>query len=238
MAAALTPPTAQQKPAARPARNRLERIRGLSRWMRGLLIAAAVLLVAAMIGMWFFTSEAVLARAIYSFLGVTPSPQAAESDALRIGLAPTLNAPRLQLGFGYRVLGFALFGVLAGLALRGIAHAAIDISDGLLQDLGHILAASRVGAVLHEDRMPVAAALAGMPAEQVRRAVLGGGDVYQLCFTAPADRRDAVRAAAQAAGARVTQVGSIVAQSGLSVLDAAGQPLARLPAGFDHFPAA
>ena len=131
MAAALTPPTAQQKPAARPARNRLERIRGLSRWMRGLLIAAAVLLVAAMIGMWFFTSEAVLARAIYSFLGVTPSPQAAESDALRIGLAPTLNAPRLQLGFGYRVLGFALFGVLAGLALRGIAHA-----YGMFTDFG------------------------------------------------------------------------------------------------------
>ncbi|CUI52345.1 thiamine monophosphate kinase [Achromobacter sp. 2789STDY5608633] len=86
--------------------------------------------------------------------------------------------------------------------------------------------------------MPVAAALAGMPADPVRRAVLGGGDVYQLCFTAPAARRDAVLAAAQAVGARVTRVGRIVAQPGLAVLDADGQALAQLPAGFDHFPAA
>ncbi|CAB3632820.1 MAG: hypothetical protein J0I68_10990 [Achromobacter sp.] len=129
MAAALTPPTARQKAPARQARNRLERIRGLSRWMRGLLIAAAVLLVAAMIGMWFFTSEAVLARGIYSFLGVTPSPTPTDGEALRISLSPTLNAPRLQLGFGYRVLGFALFGVLAGLALRGIAHAYAMFTD-------------------------------------------------------------------------------------------------------------
>ncbi|MFY3082219.1 thiamine-phosphate kinase [Achromobacter xylosoxidans] len=128
--------------------------------------------------------------------------------------------------------------VALGLALRGIAHAAIDISDGLLQDLGHILTASRVGAVLHEDRMPVAAALAGMPADQARRAVLGGGDVYQLCFTAPPARRDSVLAAAQAAGARVTRVGSVSARPGLAVLDTGGQALARLPAGFDHFPAA
>lgn len=126
--------------------------------------------------------------------------------------------------------------VALGVALRGIAHAAIDISDGLLQDLGHILAASRVGALLHEDRMPVAAALAGMSADVVRQAVLGGGDVYQLCFTAPPARRDAVRAAAQAAGVRVTQVGNIVAEPGLVLRDAAGQPLTRLPAGFDHFP--
>ncbi|NMU92746.1 hypothetical protein HGQ98_24555 [Achromobacter ruhlandii] len=135
------------------------------------------------------------------------------------------------VGCGWRERGGGL-----GLALRGIAHAAIDISDGLLQDLGHILAASRVGALLHEDRMPVAAALAGMPADVVRQAVLGGGDVYQLCFTAPPARRDAVRAAAQAAGVRVTQVGNIVAEPGLVLRDAAGQPLARLPAGFDHFP--
>ncbi|CAB3873935.1 Thiamine-monophosphate kinase [Achromobacter anxifer] len=125
-----------------------------------------------------------------------------------------------------------------GLALRGIAHAAIDISDGLLQDLGHILAASRVGATLHYAQMPVAAALASLDEAPLRRAVLGGGDVYQLCFTAPAPRREAVLAAAATAGARVTRIGQIQAQSGLSVLDAQGQPLAELPAGFDHFPAA
>ncbi|MGY6272791.1 thiamine-phosphate kinase [Achromobacter denitrificans] len=128
--------------------------------------------------------------------------------------------------------------VALGLALRGVAHSAIDISDGLLQDLGHILAASRVGACLRYEHMPVAAALASMGEAAARRAVLGGGDVYQLCFTAPASRREAVQAAARAAGARATRVGEIRAQAGLAVLDGQGRPLADLPAGFDHFPAA
>ena len=128
--------------------------------------------------------------------------------------------------------------VALGLALRGVAHAAIDRSDGLLQDLGHILAASRVGACLRFADLPVAPALARLDAAPLRRAVLGGGDVYQLCFTAPASRRDAVLAAASAAGARVTRVGQILPQAGLSVLDPQGRPLADLPAGFDHFPAA
>ncbi|MGS1008931.1 hypothetical protein [Achromobacter anxifer] len=125
MAAALTSTSTEKTPPALGGRNRLERIRALSRWMRGLLIAAAVLLVAALIGMWFFTSEAVLARGIYSFLGITPAPVPADSS-----LAYTdLGAPHLQLGLGYRVLGFTLFGVLAGLALRGIAHAYAMFSD-------------------------------------------------------------------------------------------------------------
>ena len=79
--------------------------------------------------------------------------------------------------------------VALGLALRGVARSAIDISDGLLQDLGHILAASRVGAALDYASLPVATALGGMPEDQRLRAILGGGDVYQLCFTAPAARR-------------------------------------------------
>nr|WP_220805473.1 thiamine-phosphate kinase [Achromobacter sp. UMC46] len=128
--------------------------------------------------------------------------------------------------------------VALGLALRGIAHAAIDLSDGLLQDLGHILAASRVGACVEFDRMPAAAALAAMDAAPLQRAVLGGGDVYQLCFTAPAARRDAVLAAGRAANARVTRIGQTLAQPGLIVLDGQGRPMTALPAGFDHFPAA
>lgn len=128
--------------------------------------------------------------------------------------------------------------VALGLALRGVAHAAIDISDGLLQDLNHILDASRLGATLHYSQMPVAGALASLDEAPLRRAMLGGGDVYQLCFTAPASRRDAVLAAAATAGARVTCIGQTQAQAGLAVLDSQGQPLAELPAGFDHFPAA
>ena len=124
-----------------------------------------------------------------------------------------------------------------GTALRGIANAAIDLSDGLVQDLGHILAASRVGARLRFADLPMAPALASLEAALLQRALLGGGDVYQLCFTAPPSRRDAVLAAARTAGARVTRVGEILPQPGIAVLDAQGQPLADLPAGFDHFPA-
>lgn len=124
-----------------------------------------------------------------------------------------------------------------GTALRGIANAAIDLSDGLVQDLGHILAASRVGACLRFADLPMAPALAGQDAALLQRALLGGGDVYQLCFTAPPSRRDAVLAAARRAGARVTRVGEILPQPGIAVLDSHGQPLAELPAGFDHFPA-
>lgn len=125
MAAALTSSPTHSAIAAEGGA-RLERIRRLSRWMRGLLIAAAVLLVTALVAMWFFTSEAVLARGIYSFLGVTAAPA---SEGVHIGLASPASVPRLQLGPGYRVLGFALFGVLAGLALRGIAHAYAMFAD-------------------------------------------------------------------------------------------------------------
>lgn len=123
-----------------------------------------------------------------------------------------------------------------GAALAGVAHAALDISDGLLQDLGHILHASACGARLEYPALPVAGALAGLPAGLQRQAVLGGGDVYQLCFTAAAHRRDEILALARRHGSRVSRVGCITAQQGgLQVLDEAGRPITPLPAGFDHF---
>jgi len=125
--------------------------------------------------------------------------------------------------------------VALGVALRGIAHACIDISDGLLQDLGHILAASACGARLYEADLPVAPPLANWPLEQRRPAVLGGGDVYQLCFTAPAHARQRVLQAGEEVGTEVSRIGLITAEPGLSVLDAQGQRLPFLPRGFDHF---
>lgn len=122
-----------------------------------------------------------------------------------------------------------------GQALAGLAHAAIDISDGLAQDLGHILAASRCGAQLHVDALPIAPALLGLPAQVRRDAALSGGDVYQLCFTAAAADADAVMAGAQRAGVRVTRVGRIVQAPGLRILDAAGDCLSLRQHGFDHF---
>ncbi|OZI71621.1 thiamine-phosphate kinase [Bordetella genomosp. 12] len=144
------------------------------------------------------------------------------ADAAR--LARTRRAlewpqPRLALGQG----------------LRGLAHAAIDISDGLAQDLGHILAASGVGAELRYADLPRAAGLEGLDEATLQRALLGGGDVYELCFTAPAQRRDAVMQAAHASQTPVTRIGRIVAADGLCVLDAQGQALPHIPGGFDHF---
>jgi len=122
-----------------------------------------------------------------------------------------------------------------GLAISGIAHAAIDVSDGLLQDLGHILKASDVAAQLHEAALPLHPALAPLPEAVVRQAALAGGDLYELCFTAAPAARDAIEQAAREAGVPVTRIGRIVAGRGLQVIDRTGAPLQNLPPGFDHF---
>lgn len=125
--------------------------------------------------------------------------------------------------------------VALGLALRGIAHAAIDISDGLIGDLGHILKRSGVGAVLDADALPCGPMLARQPLELRRRFALAGGDDYELCFTAPADRRAEVVAAAHVAGVTVTRVGTILQEPGLSLVDAKGKALQLFISSFDHF---
>jgi len=125
--------------------------------------------------------------------------------------------------------------VAMGLALRGIAHAAIDVSDGLTGDLGHILQASHVGAALNADALPAGPMLARRDTELRRRFALAGGDDYELCFTAPAARREAVLAAANAADTAVTRIGRIEAEPGLRLFDATGRPLALKLQSFDHF---
>jgi thiamine-monophosphate kinase len=125
--------------------------------------------------------------------------------------------------------------VALGLALREIAHAALDISDGLIGDLGHILERSQVGATLHVDALPTGPILQKQPRHIRRKFTLAGGDDYELCFTAPPSRRDAVLAAAHAAGTAVTLVGNIEAIPGLRMLDADGAPLNLQLASFDHF---
>jgi thiamine-monophosphate kinase len=125
--------------------------------------------------------------------------------------------------------------VALGIALRGIAHAAIDISDGLAGDLTHILKRSGVGAMLAVDSLPAGPILAKQPLDIRRRFTLAGGDDYELCFTAPPARRDAVLAAALACGTAVTCVGSIEDAPGLRLVDAGGAPLNLQVASFDHF---
>ena len=137
-------------------------------------------------------------------------------------------APRMHMPTPRVALGLAL-------AAAPLAHAALDISDGLVGDLGHILAASNVGATLGADALPAGPVLAQQERALRRRFTAAGGDEYEVCFTAPPARRDAVRAAAAQAATPVTRVGTIDTTPGLRLVDAHGAPLDLQLAGWDHF---
>ncbi len=126
--------------------------------------------------------------------------------------------------------------VALGLALRGIASSAIDISDGLLADLGHILDASQIGAEIEFAALPVSASLQGyMSLPLARQCILSGGDDYELCFTASAARHAELADIAARLGLPLTRIGKIVAGCGCIVQDAAGNPLNVEAGGYDHF---
>ena len=131
--------------------------------------------------------------------------------------------------------------VALGLALRGIASAAIDISDGLLGDLGHVLAASGVGGCIDTSQTSglMACGGAALDAAVTPKAQLGcilaGGDDYELAFTAPPGARDAVQNAAAASATRVTRIGQIQTAAGLRLVDAQGAPMSNHYPSFDHF---
>ncbi len=127
-----------------------------------------------------------------------------------------------------------------GVALRGIARSAIDVSDGLLADLGHICERSKVAAVVAMERLPVSP-LVKRYREQAaaQAALLSGGDDYELCFTAAPAKRAAVEGAALKARTQVTRIGRVIrAPAGVcsvAVVDRDGLPLAMKQKGFDHF---
>ncbi len=125
--------------------------------------------------------------------------------------------------------------VALGMALRGVAHAAIDVSDGLVGDLQHVLTASKVGATVNVDALPRSSIMAAQPLAVQRLCLLAGGDDYELLFTAPAARRAAVLAAAQQGGVAVTCVGSLDVAPGLRLVDAKGKAVTQDEAAFDHF---
>ena len=135
--------------------------------------------------------------------------------------------------------------VALGTALRGIATSAIDISDGLAGDLGHVLKASGVGAqVDFQNTINLIAVRAHInwaegqfDAQQQLKVVLSGGDDYELAFTAPQSARPAVQAAAARSQTPITRIGVIQAEPGLRLVNGAGQPLDLQFASFDHFAA-
>lgn len=186
-------------------------------------------------------------------LGLVPAGMALRRDAARAGdelwVSGTPGDARLALGHlrgEWQLAAPALARVLPrlhapqprvglGLALRGVARAAIDVSDGLLGDLGHVLRASGVGALVDADAVPASLELAQQPLQRRRSCQLGGGDDYELLFTAPPQQHTAVLRAAEQAAVRVTRIGDIVVGSGLRLRDAAGCELAADHASFDHF---
>jgi thiamine-monophosphate kinase len=127
--------------------------------------------------------------------------------------------------------------VALGQRLRGVAAAAIDVSDGLLADLGHVLERSKLAAEIDYESLPRSPDLhACANAALADRCVLAGGDDYELVFTAAPDRRAAVEAAGRAAEVAVTRIGRMIAGAPeVRLLDAAGKPLRVERLGFDHF---
>lgn len=123
-----------------------------------------------------------------------------------------------------------------GKSLRGLARSAIDISDGLLADLGHILECSRAAAVIELDAVPRSKILQKyMPGTVALNALLAGGDDYELCFTTPRTKRKSVEKLAGEFKLKLTRIGEIRKGRGLKVVDHAGKPVTLATAGFDHF---
>ncbi|MFG6457532.1 thiamine-phosphate kinase [Roseateles sp. BYS96W] len=179
--------------------------------------------------------------------GEAPAGQALLRSGARVGdeiwVSGTLGDARLALevfrgsvaldGAGFAAVREAMERptprLALGQALRGLATSAIDVSDGLLGDLGHVLAASGVGARLDVDALPRSAVLASQPVALRHLCGLAGGDDYELVFTAPPGAR------LPDVGVALTRIGVIEAEPGLRVVDGRGEAVAHGLQSFDHF---
>ena len=190
-------------------------------------------------------------------IGELPPGQALRRDGARPGDALWVSHPpgggigdarlALEVFRGQHMLAGADFEVVRqameqpqprvalGLALRGLASAAIDLSDGLVGDLGHVLARSGVAAVIDLASLPLSPVLAAQPQALQWQCALAGGDDYELLFSAPAAAGSAVQAAAASAGVAVRCIGRIEAGSGMRLRDVQGRPVHLGLQGFDHF---
>jgi thiamine-monophosphate kinase len=128
--------------------------------------------------------------------------------------------------------------VALGQALRGMATAAIDVSDGLLADLGHICSLSKVGAVVELASIPLSPIGARHVASDAgRNAIVAGGDDYELCFTAHPNSRESLQDLARVLDVPITRIGQVKRGKGVSLVGADGKPVKIDGRGYDHFAA-
>lgn len=127
--------------------------------------------------------------------------------------------------------------VEAGHALAAFAHGCIDVSDGLLADLGHVCIASGIGAEIEIEALPSSVALVSLFDQEQRRSLqMGGGDDYELCFTAPVNARDAIAKVSEDCDTATTRIGRIVEPVGVRAFLADRNEWVPHRAGYEHFP--
>lgn len=189
-----------------------------------------------------------------TIMGEVPQGLALRRDAAQVGdeiwVSGKLGDAALALAYrqakvmlddsGFAAAEYALHHpsprVALGIALRGIAHSAIDISDGLLADLGHILERSAVGAEINFLALPVSTHLRPWLVQEIgKRCALAGGDDYELCFTASVVQHSKLEALSQHLGLALTPIGQIKAGSGCIVRAADGSEMKIKESGYDHF---
>jgi thiamine-monophosphate kinase len=189
-----------------------------------------------------------------TIMGEVPAGQALRRSGAKVGdeiwVSGTLGDAALALAYLQRRLQLPPHDAAAvlphlhrptprvklGQKLLELAHSAIDISDGLLADLGHILQASNVGAEIQFDTLPVSPTVrAYLTHAEGGKAVLAGGDDYELCFTVHATRHDDIVRLGRRLKLPLTCIGAITRQRGLIVRDAKQQALTIEETGFDHF---
>jgi thiamine-monophosphate kinase len=184
---------------------------------------------------------------VSGFLGAADLAYRIRAGLFNIHLAPTgqLQSETASVGKVHlnqthvdqvnRALDWPTPRLQLGQALLGLAHAAVDISDGLLQDLSHILQARHVGAILYEPLLPAASALLQVSPAVRQSALLSGGDTYELCFTAPVSARTKITEIAKQQVVQLTRVGQIVEAQGISIFDEHNRLITPDASGFDHF---
>jgi len=165
------------------------------------------------------TGEARLA--LEWLLGTPWARTAIEANDLPTDLRARLERPTPRLALGQ--------------TLAGVAHAALDVSDGLAGDLGHILRASRLGAEIDWAALPIAPALATLPLPMQQECVLHGGDDYELLLTAAPADRERLQTLAEATATPLHRIGRLLSAPGLHLIDAQGQRQPLAMRGHDHF---